>query len=314
MAISVFDLFKIGIGPSSSHTVGPMRAAALFVQGLRERDLLDQVRRVEVQLYGSLSATGIGHGSDTATIMGLMGEWPDAIDPSQIGVRIHTLRETDTLLLDGRLPVPFVWARDMRLLDENLPFHPNAMTLVVSGDDGELHRDTYYSVGGGFVVDEAQAQSGVADMDRTELPYDFFFGAPDLFVGQHQFGDAQVVGLAQLQQLDRAGEIIRQLGATVMHIFGTAHVADGAQLIKQAHQRRAFHAGGLGDFDLVHTVAQAADHQQGHGAGFGNTVAHQCGLADFAPIAGAHHHAAAEVHLELFEGLGHWIVRIQLVC
>lgn len=150
-----------------------MRAAALFVQGLRERGWLEQVQRVEVQLYGSLSATGIGHGSDTATIMGLMGEWPDAIDPTQIGARIHTLRETDTLLLDGRLPVPFVWARDMRLLDENLPFHPNAMTLVVFGENGELHRDTYYSVGGGFVVDEAQAQSGVADMDRTELPYDF---------------------------------------------------------------------------------------------------------------------------------------------
>jgi L-serine dehydratase len=173
MAISVFDLFKIGIGPSSSHTVGPMRAAVLFVQGLRERDVLEQVRRVEVQLYGSLSATGIGHGSDNAVIMGLMGEWPDAIDPSQIGIRIETLRETNTLLLDGRLPVPFVWARDMRLIDENLPFHPNAMTLVVFGDEGELHRDTYYSVGGGFVVDEAQATSGVADMDRTTLPYDF---------------------------------------------------------------------------------------------------------------------------------------------
>eukprot|EP01132_Coremiostelium_polycephalum_P015596 gene15596-18817_t len=150
MAISVFDLFKIGIGPSSSHTVGPMRAAALFVQGLRERDVLEQVRRVEVQLYGSLSATGIGHGSDNAVIMGLMGEWPDAIDPSQIGIRIETLRETNTLLLDARLPVPFLWARDMRLIDENLPFHPNAMTLVVFGDNGELHRDTYYSVGGGF--------------------------------------------------------------------------------------------------------------------------------------------------------------------
>ncbi|QQD53031.1 L-serine ammonia-lyase [Pseudomonas fluorescens BBc6R8] len=173
MAISVFDLFKIGIGPSSSHTVGPMHAAALFVQGLRERDVLEQVRRVEVQLYGSLSATGIGHGSDNAVIMGLMGEWPDAIDPSQIGIRIETLRETNTLLLDARLPVPFIWARDMRLIDENLPFHPNAMTLVVFDDNGELHRDTYYSVGGGFVVDEAQANSGVADMDRTELPYDF---------------------------------------------------------------------------------------------------------------------------------------------
>ena len=106
-------------------------------------------------------------------IMGLMGEWPDAIDPSQIGIRIANLRETDTLLLDGRLPVPFIWGRDMRLIDENLPFHPNAMTLIVEGDDGELHRDTYYSVGGGFVVDEAQASSGVVDLDSTVLPYDF---------------------------------------------------------------------------------------------------------------------------------------------
>ncbi|KJH81394.1 MULTISPECIES: L-serine ammonia-lyase [Pseudomonas] len=173
MAISVFDLFKIGIGPSSSHTVGPMRAAALFVEALRAKALLHDVRRVEVQLFGSLSATGIGHGSDNAVIMGLMSEWPDVIDPSQIGTRIQLLRETQTLLLDGRLPVPFVWDRDMRLIDENLPFHPNAMTLVAEGESGELHRDTYYSVGGGFVVDQAQASSGVVDLDATELPYDF---------------------------------------------------------------------------------------------------------------------------------------------
>ena len=173
MAISVFDLFKIGIGPSSSHTVGPMRAAALFVETLKAKALLNDVRRVEVQLFGSLSATGIGHGSDNAVIMGLMGEWPDAIDPSQIGPRIERLRETHTLLLDGRLPVPFIWSRDMRLIDENMPFHPNAMTLVAEGANGELHRDTYYSVGGGFVVDQAQASSGVVDLDSTELPYDF---------------------------------------------------------------------------------------------------------------------------------------------
>ena len=173
MAISVFDLFKIGIGPSSSHTVGPMRAAALFVQGLRERDQLPQVRRIEVQLYGSLSATGVGHGSDNAVIMGLMGEWPDAIDPSQIGPRMTELHDSQTLLLDGYLPIPFVWSNDMRLIDENLPFHPNAMTLIAEDLNGELHRDTYYSVGGGFVVDAAQAASGVLDMDRTELPYDF---------------------------------------------------------------------------------------------------------------------------------------------
>ena len=173
MAISVFDLFKIGIGPSSSHTVGPMRAAALFVQGLRERGQLPQVRRVEVQLYGSLSATGIGHGSDNAVIMGLMGEWPDAIDPACIGPRIAQLRERRTLLLDGHLPIAFEWSQDMRLIDENLPFHPNAMTLIAESAQGELYRDTYYSVGGGFVVDAAQAASGVLDMDRTALPYDF---------------------------------------------------------------------------------------------------------------------------------------------
>ena len=173
MAISVFDLFKIGIGPSSSHTVGPMRAAALFVQGLRERDQLQRICRIEVQLYGSLSATGIGHGSDSAVIMGLMGEWPDAIDPALIGPRIAELQHSETLLLDGYLPIPFMWAQDMRLIDENLPFHPNAMTLVAHTETAELHRDTYYSVGGGFVVDAAQAASGVLDMDRTELPYDF---------------------------------------------------------------------------------------------------------------------------------------------
>jgi L-serine dehydratase len=150
-----------------------MRAAALFVETLKAKALLNDVRRVEVQLFGSLSATGIGHGSDNAVIMGLMGEWPDAIDPSQIGPRIERLRETHTLLLDGRLPVPFIWSRDMRLIDENLPFHPNAMTLVAEGANGELHRDTYYSVGGGFVVDQAQASSGVVDLDSTELPYDF---------------------------------------------------------------------------------------------------------------------------------------------
>jgi L-serine dehydratase len=173
MAISVFDLFKIGIGPSSSHTVGPMRAAALFVQTLREKGLLTQVGRVEVRLYGSLSATGVGHGSDNAVIMGLMGEWPDAIDPSLINQRIAELRETQTLQLNGDRPVPFVWQRDMLLLDENLPYHPNAMSLIAFSAEGEIHRDTYYSVGGGFVVDEAQAASGVLDADNTVLPYDF---------------------------------------------------------------------------------------------------------------------------------------------
>ena len=174
MAISVFDLFKIGIGPSSSHTVGPMRAAALFSGALAERRLLERTARLQVRLYGSLSATGVGHGSDRAVIMGLMGEWPDQVDPSSIEPRIAALLASGQLPLGGRVSIAFDWSRDMLLLDENLPYHPNAMTLSAFAADGSLlHANTYYSVGGGFVVDAEQAASGQLDQDHTQLPYDF---------------------------------------------------------------------------------------------------------------------------------------------
>jgi L-serine dehydratase len=175
--ISVFDLFKIGIGPSSSHTVGPMRAAALFSGALGERGLLERTARVQVRLYGSLSATGVGHGSDRAVLMGLMGEWPDQIDPACIEARIAQLRSSGQLMLGGRSSVAFDWHRDMLLLEENLPYHPNAMTLSAFAADGSLlHENTYYSVGGGFVVDAEQAASGQLDQDHTVLPYDFSSG------------------------------------------------------------------------------------------------------------------------------------------
>ncbi|ERS89207.1 L-serine ammonia-lyase [Halomonas sp. PBN3] len=173
MSISVFDLFKIGIGPSSSHTVGPMQAACDFVGELEARDLLTRVARVEVQLYGSLSATGIGHGTDRAVLMGLMGERPDRIDPDIIAPSIEELKEAEALRLAGRNSVPFIWARDLQLLEESLPRHPNAMRLIAHGHADELYRNTYYSVGGGFVIDEAQAAEGALDTDHTELPYDF---------------------------------------------------------------------------------------------------------------------------------------------
>lgn len=177
MAISVFDMFKIGIGPSSSHTVGPMRAGALFVTELRNQNRLHSVERIEVRLYGSLSATSIGHGSDRATVMGLMGEWPDQIDPGQVNQRIDALRADNQLMLAGEQAITFVWERDMCLLNENLPYHPNGMTLCSYGKTGEVYEQTYYSVGGGFVIDAEQAASGVLDNDTTVLPYDFFSGA-----------------------------------------------------------------------------------------------------------------------------------------
>jgi L-serine dehydratase len=173
VAISVFDLFKIGIGPSSSHTVGPMRAAALFVGALRERRLIERTTRVEVKLYGSLSATGIGHGTDHAVVMGLLGEWPDTIDPSIISPTIQTIQSERQLALGRSHTIEFIWQRDMQLLDENLPYHPNAVLFNAYGDDVLLHTGTFYSVGGGFVVDEEQAASGQLDADHTLLPYEF---------------------------------------------------------------------------------------------------------------------------------------------
>ncbi|PTT90900.1 L-serine ammonia-lyase, partial [Pseudomonas sp. HMWF005] len=173
MAISVFDLFKVGIGPSSSHTVGPMRAAATFVEALIDQRVLNDVRRVEIRLYGSLSATGVGHATDRATVMGLMGEWPDRIDPSTIDPRIQQLRETGRLSLAGQREIAFNWQTDLLLLDESLPYHPNAMSLTAFGETAELFAQTYYSVGGGFIIEAAEAESGVAPAGDVVLPYDF---------------------------------------------------------------------------------------------------------------------------------------------
>ncbi|MCO7564116.1 L-serine ammonia-lyase [Pseudomonas guariconensis] len=173
MAISVFDLFKIGIGPSSSHTVGPMRAAATFAQALRERGLLAQVRRVEVRLYGSLSATGVGHATDRACLLGLMGQWPDRIEPQSIEPRIEQLLDTQRLMLDGSHPVAFQYARDLLLLDENLPYHPNAMRLHAFGEHGQRFSQTYYSIGGGFIVEQGEIDAPEANADPVRLPYEF---------------------------------------------------------------------------------------------------------------------------------------------
>jgi L-serine dehydratase len=173
MAISVFDLFKVGIGPSSSHTVGPMRAAATFVQGLFEQGLHDQVQRVEVRLYGSLSATGVGHATDRACLLGLMGEWPDSIDPNSIGPRIQQLQDSGQLSLGGRSSIAFDWQQDLLLLDESLPYHPNAMTLRAFASHGLLWEQTYYSVGGGFIVEAGEVEGGSASTTDVALPYDF---------------------------------------------------------------------------------------------------------------------------------------------
>ncbi|MGP8290955.1 L-serine ammonia-lyase [Vreelandella zhanjiangensis] len=174
MPISVFDLFKIGVGPSSSHTVGPMMAAFKFVTVLRDSQTLDQVNRLEVHLYGSLSATGIGHGTDHAIVMGLLGERPDTIDPSIINPSIAALKDNCCLSLGRQKDVTFEWGRDIIFHEESLPHHPNAMKLCAFAEDGSLlTANTYYSVGGGFVVDQNQVDAKLEDMDTAEIPFDF---------------------------------------------------------------------------------------------------------------------------------------------
>ncbi|MBJ9662016.1 L-serine ammonia-lyase [Burkholderia gladioli] len=176
MAVSVFDLFKIGIGPSSSHTVGPMRAALMFVQGLERDGLLEQVAGVKVDLYGSLGATGKGHGTDRGVMLGLMGDAPDTVNPDTIDARLTAVRDTKTLSLLGRHPVPFVLKEQIGFYRQALPEHPNAMTLRARDAAGEALRETtYLSVGGGFVVTAGAANTKVLNA-AEQMPYPFRSG------------------------------------------------------------------------------------------------------------------------------------------
>ncbi len=177
MAISVFDMFKIGIGPSSSHTVGPMRAARAFARGLADDGLLPRVARVRAELFGSLGATGRGHGSDRAVIHGLEGEDPETVDTAVIDERVAAVRDRETIFLLGEHEAGFA-AGDLVLhRRQSLPYHPNGMRFSAYDRGGELLRGrTSYSVGGGFVVDEpadgaAPAMAGSAD--DAGLPYPF---------------------------------------------------------------------------------------------------------------------------------------------
>jgi L-serine dehydratase len=182
VALSVFDLFKIGIGPSSSHTVGPMRAARQFAVRLREQQLLDRAARITVTLYGSLGATGKGHGSDKAILLGLSGHEPDSVDVDAIAGMVERIRGTQELKLLGIRAIPFDDRRDLTFNHKDtLPLHSNGMLFAAFGDDGAgLTTGTYYSVGGGFVVaDEPSAGGGTEKRivpDLTVLPFPFLTG------------------------------------------------------------------------------------------------------------------------------------------
>jgi len=167
--ISVFDIFKIGIGPSSSHTLGPWRAAQQFTSSLSANSLLDSTEQIKILLYGSLAKTGIGHGTDVAILLGLTGADPVTFDVNEIDSTIATIKEEQLINLGGKHLLSFNYTNDLSFLYfESLPFHPNAVTFQAFLNTGKAFSETYYSIGGGFVVKDGETGS---EKESVDLPF-----------------------------------------------------------------------------------------------------------------------------------------------
>jgi L-serine dehydratase len=176
-AISVFDMFKIGVGPSSSHTLGPWRAAQLFTQKLIGKEILQDVDKLQVVLYGSLAKTGVGHGTDIAVMLGLCGEDPVTFEVSKIEERIKTIGRKQKLILAEKHEIDFSPSKDIHFLfKETLPYHPNAMSFLVTLIGGNTIAETYYSIGGGFVVQENMVE---AEKEKKEITLAFPINTAD---------------------------------------------------------------------------------------------------------------------------------------
>jgi len=220
MSISAFDLFKIGIGPSSSHTVGPMRAAAMFAGSLSADGVLDQVTGVRAELFGSLGATGHGHGSVGAIVLGLRGEQPETVDPLIAGPTVERVRRMGGLALpgaDGPHEIGFDIDADIVLhRRKRLPFHSNAMLFTATAADGaELSRRTYYSVGGGFVLGEDAEGGQRLVPDAMPVPYPFSSGAE--LLDRAQASGLPISGVMLANELVRRDEA--QIRAGLLHIW-----------------------------------------------------------------------------------------------
>jgi L-serine dehydratase len=209
MTLSAFDLYSVGIGPSSSHTVGPMRAAKRFVDRLAEMGRVADVRRVRAELFGSLGATGHGHGSPKAVVLGFEGEDPATTDPDGADDRLQQIRSSGELLLGGLTPISFDLDSDLVMhRRKRLPAHPNGMTFAAyDADDVELARRTFYSVGGGFVVDEEATGADRVVLDETPVKFPFCTGAELLDICAREQLSVSDVMLANEQSWRSEAEI-----------------------------------------------------------------------------------------------------------
>jgi L-serine dehydratase len=181
---SIFEIFKIGIGPSSSHTVGPMRSSRAFVANLERQGKLSQVSRVLIELYGSLALTGKGHGTDRAIVLGLLGEVPDQVDPATIDSSLKLVRDTESINLLGRQRIPFTESTDLLFHEkETMPGHSNTMRFTAFSSDGAVvDTQTYYSIGGGFI--QREGDTAAAGGGRPPVPYPFRSADELLSIGE----------------------------------------------------------------------------------------------------------------------------------
>jgi L-serine dehydratase len=238
MALSAFDLYSVGIGPSSSHTVGPMRAAKRFAEGLAESGRLVDVRRVRAELFGSLGATGHGHGSPKAVVLGLEGEDPATTDTDGADGRIDEIRGSGLLVLNGSTPIRFDVDTDLVMhRRKSLPAHPNGMTFAAfDEDDVQIDFRTYYSVGGGFVVDEVATGADRVVVDDTPLKFPFSTGQELLEICEREQMSISDVMLAN-EQAWRTEQEIRE---GMLHLWSVM-----VECVERGYHREGVLPGGL---------------------------------------------------------------------
>ncbi|MCD0474646.1 L-serine ammonia-lyase [Flavobacterium sp. EDS] len=169
--ISVFDMLKIGVGPSSSHTLGPWRAAERFLAELKSENLFSQITRVKVDLYGSLSLTGKGHATDLAVMLGLSGQDPEYIPINDIAGIIKSIEETNTIILGNEITIPFFFLQDIVFNKEFLPFHANGLKFTAYAKDDSEYESIFYSIGGGFVVKEERENAKIKSEIKCAFPF-----------------------------------------------------------------------------------------------------------------------------------------------
>jgi len=282
LAISVFDLFRIGIGPSSSHTVGPMRAAGMFIDGLSEDGLLNGLARLRVELFGSLGATGKGHGTDKALILGLQGEHPESVDTDAIPACLERVKTRGELQLAGGKQLTFDMQQDLVFhKSEVLPYHPNGMTFHALDASGAVIRErSYYSVGGGFVVNEEAAGADRIVEDNTHLPFHFTTGAALLALcEEHGLSISQI--MLRNERAWHSDEEIKQkllaiwavMQACVTRGCQTEGVLPGglkikrraARMHRQLTSEQELHKVPLGTMDWVNLYALAVNEENAAG-------------------------------------------------